>query len=354
MRNSLSISRASLSLIVPVVLCIAALACGTSSPPRQPSPEAEPIPTATQVEPEPTAEPEFKVTLRGDDLSKFRSLPVEFRDALEQEYEETDAATALRYLRDLPDETLPIAEVLGSAPLGWFSVLQPDDQRFLLLEGYPEVYRRTAQARTDFGGFKFIYEHMIEIVFDNRGMRLPPLEEALSADALAKLDSTAPPLSRAFRLTWADAKPRIADVDDRVKQLEASLLAAPVEMPTLEELGLSDASIAQFRALPSDMREWLWKDAAHELVVRGSLGTYSVMRMSTYSYSRNPRRRRPSIVESCRCPSTRMLDQRSRAWEGPPRGPRRSRRGCRRVLVTGRPFTFRRSRMRSPPRHWAG
>ena len=84
MRNSLSISRASLSLIVPVVLCIAALACGTSSPPRQPSPEAEPIPTATQVEPDPTAEPEFKVTLRGDDLSKFRSLPVEFRDALEQ------------------------------------------------------------------------------------------------------------------------------------------------------------------------------------------------------------------------------------------------------------------------------
>ena len=51
-------------------------------------------------------------------------------------------------------------------------------------------------------------------------MKLPPLKEALSADALAKLDSMAPPLSRAIRVAWDEAKPRTVDLDDTVKRLE--------------------------------------------------------------------------------------------------------------------------------------
>ena len=293
MRIGMSMQRA-LLLTVPVVLCVAAFACGTSSPPVQHSPvaNADPVetqttpetlpstavPTATPIASEPPAEPEFEATLEGDDLAKFRGLPSEFQDALRQEFEEADEAKALGYLRGLPDETVTIAEALEPVALGWFSVLQPSDQRFLLLEGYPEVYRRNAQAGPDFDGLKFSYKHMVGVVFDNRGVDLPPIEEALSADALAKLDSMAPQLSRGFRLAWADAKPRMTGVNDRVKQLEGRLLAAPTDMPSLEELGLSDAAIAQFRALPSDVREWLWKKAAYELVVRGRLSDYTVMR----------------------------------------------------------------------------
>ena len=87
MRINICMKRASL-LTGLVVLCIAALACGTSSPLVKPSPVAnvipaeiqtapEPspstaIPTDTPVAPEPTAEPEFEATLEGDDLAKFQ------------------------------------------------------------------------------------------------------------------------------------------------------------------------------------------------------------------------------------------------------------------------------------------
>lgn len=267
-----------LLLATLVVLCIAATACGESSPPVESSPVTNAVPAKTQATAEPTAEPKFEATLEGEELAKFQGLPSEFQDALRQEFDEAGKAKALGYLRGLPDETPPISEMLEPAALGWFGVLQPSDQRFLLLEGYPEVYRRNAQAGRDFEGVKFSYKHMVEVVFDNRGVKLPPIEEALSADAQAKLDSMDTPLSQAFRLAWDEAKPRPTDVDDLVKRMEGSLLRTPAEMPSLAELGLSDASIAQFRALPAEMWEWLWKQAAHELVTRGSLSAYSVMR----------------------------------------------------------------------------
>ena len=248
------------------------------APESTPSPTPTPTPTATTVAPEPPVEPEFEATLAGDELAKFQGLPSEFQDALRQEFEEAGGAKALGYLRGLPDETVPVAKMLEPVALGWFSVLQPSDQRFLLLEGYPEVYGRNVQAGRDFEGFKFVYKHMVGVVFDNRGVRLPPLEEALSADALAKLDSMTLALSRAFRLAWDEAKPRPEDSDDTIKRLEGSLLVAPKEAPSLEELGLSDTGIVQFRALPAEMQNWLWKQAARELVVWGILGTYSVMR----------------------------------------------------------------------------
>ena len=53
MRITICMKRA-LLLTVPVVLCIAALACGTSSPPMQPSPAPDAVPKAAQAAPEPS------------------------------------------------------------------------------------------------------------------------------------------------------------------------------------------------------------------------------------------------------------------------------------------------------------
>ena len=110
----------------------------------------------------PAAEPEFETTLAGDDLASSKASPTSSGTRCNQEYQETNAATTLSYLRGLPDEAVPISEVLEPVALGWFGVLQPDDQRFLLLEGYPEVYRREAQDGGDLGGFLFVYQHMVE------------------------------------------------------------------------------------------------------------------------------------------------------------------------------------------------
>ena len=52
------------SLFVVVVLVVVA-ACGTSSPPVQPSPVTNAVPAETQATTEPTAVPDFESTLAG-------------------------------------------------------------------------------------------------------------------------------------------------------------------------------------------------------------------------------------------------------------------------------------------------
>ena len=54
MRINICMQRASL-LIAPVVLCIAVLDCGTSSPPVQSSPVTNAVPAESQTTPEPLA-----------------------------------------------------------------------------------------------------------------------------------------------------------------------------------------------------------------------------------------------------------------------------------------------------------
>ena len=89
MRITICMKRA-LLLIVLVTLWSAALACGTSSPPVQPSPVANviptdtpvsptptPIPTESPATPEPTAEPEFEATLEGEALAQYERLSEE-------------------------------------------------------------------------------------------------------------------------------------------------------------------------------------------------------------------------------------------------------------------------------------
>ena len=277
MRISIYTTRV-LSIIIPVVLGTTVLACGTSSTPEQPSPVTNAMQAEAQATPQAPADQDFETALEGNNLAKFKGLPSEFQDALRQEFEEAGEAKALGYLRDLPNETVPVVEALDPTALGWFRVLPPDNQRFLLLEGYPDVYRRNAQAGRDFDGFKFAYGKMVEVVFDNRGVNLPHIEDALSADAQTKLDSMAPPLARAFRFAWSGSKPLPIEADETVKRLEGQLLSVPVEMPAIEELGLSDTALAQFRALLPDVQEWLWKHVAYDLVARGRLSDYSVMR----------------------------------------------------------------------------
>lgn len=283
--------KATLSAVVTVAALAAVLACGRASDPvatptqtdvspvpppaavqtATETPAADPSPAATPsaAEAEPAAD-QFEAGLAGDDLEKFRVLPPEFQDALRQAYDAAGASAALQYLRRLPDDTLPLADVLEPPAGGWLDALQPQDQRYMLLEAYPAAYDRNALRGGDDGGFAFEFEHMVRIAFDNRGVRLPPVEEALSADALAKLDALDDPiLSRVFRLVWDGSKPFPEDVDDTITRLQANLLAAPTDLPSLEELGLSAEASRQFSELPTDMQDWLWKTVADSILSYG-------------------------------------------------------------------------------------
>ena len=250
-----------------------AVGCGSESPAAAPTEvAASPVPSPVVAStPPPTAsavpENEFEASLAAADKQKFQSLPPEFQDALRQAYDAEGAAAAVQYLRGLPDDTLPIAEVLEPHALGWFDALQPQDQRYMLLEGYPAAYDHAGPEWIDFA---FEFERMVSVAFDNRGVRLPPVEEALSADALAKLDALENPImSRVFRLVWNESKPLPEDVDDTIARLQANLLAAPADLPSLEELGLSAEASRQFSELPSDMQDWLWKTVANYILSFG-------------------------------------------------------------------------------------
>ena len=295
-------SKATLFTVVMAAALVAALACGRNDP-ASPTPDAVPT-VAAQAEPETpvsdegmaspspetpvsdegmaspspetpvsddgTAQPaanQFEASLAGDDKQKFQSLPPEFQDALRQAYDAEGASAAVRYLRGLPDDTLPIAEVLEPHALGWFDALQPQDQRYMLLEAYPAAYDHAGPEWIDFA---FEFERMVGVAFDNRGVRLPPVEEALSADALAKLDALENPImSRVFRIVWNESKPLPEDVDDAIARLQANLLAAPADLPSLEELGLSAEASRQFSELPTDMQDWLWKTVANAILSFG-------------------------------------------------------------------------------------
>ena len=291
--------KATLSAVVIAAVLAAVIACGRTAPaapPASPTPDAVPatavqaspavtppsdaVPTAAAqaspaVTPTPDAEAEsaanqFEAGLAGDDLEKFRVLPPEFQDALQQAYDAEGASTALQYLRGLPDDTLPLADVLEPPAGGWFDALQPQDQRYMLLEAYPAAYDRNVPRDGNDDNFAFEFKHMVRIAFDNRGVRLPPIEEALSADALAKIDALDDPiLSRVFRLVWDESKPLPMDMDDAIARLQANLLAAPTDLPSLEELGLSAEASQQFSELPTDMQDWLWKTVARSILSYG-------------------------------------------------------------------------------------
>ena len=284
--------KAMLFTVVMAAALVAALACGRNDPASPTTPDAAPT-VAVQAEPatpvsdegmaspspetlvsdDGTAQPaanQFEASLAGDDKQKFQSLPPEFQDALRQAYDAEGASAAVQYLRGLPDDTLPIAEVLEPPAGGWFDALRPQDQRYMLLEIYPATYDRFAGPEWIDGSFEFAFTQTVGVAFDNRGVRLPPVEEALSADALAKLDALENPImSRVFSIVWNESKPLPEDVDDTIARLQANLLAAPADLPSLEELGLSAEASRQFSELPTDMQDWLWKTVANAILSFG-------------------------------------------------------------------------------------
>ena len=286
-------------------LCVLLLlaACARSEP--TPEAAAPTPPPAVAVPPTPTASPTptplpptpdipFEESLQSDDLVKYQAIPPEFQDALQQEAEETGNEKAIQYLRGLPDETVPIAELLDPSVLSWlpfkaldlFNKLDAARQRSLLVGGYADAVRhyvdgfqlyadKHGEEELDPKGHAVLFAQMVELAFQDDTGKLPPLNETLSVEALAKLDALDPLMQRAFRRTWDRyrAPPPLdlrqaqtEQTEGVVASLESVLLAAPTELPSIEDLGLSSERTDLFKQLPADMQDWLWEDIAGELV----------------------------------------------------------------------------------------
>ncbi len=213
----------------------------------------------------------FTAALDEDDLAKFQALPPEFQDALREDSEEAGAGSALRYLRQLPDEVTPMAEVLPAQALSRFEELGPRFRRAVLL-GYDEAFKeRPGQDPADLPSPSAILAGMVDTArqmeFGDHDVFLPPMTETLSRQALNKLDSVDPSMRRAFQLVWNNRKALPEDVDAIVEGLQKALLAAPDAPPEVSDIGLSQRSLDLLDEIPDARRfvkEWLAAEVAQD------------------------------------------------------------------------------------------
>lgn len=222
----------------------------------------------------------FEAVLAGDDLARFEGLPAEFQEALHEESEETSIATALQYMRELPDEVTPIAEILPPEALGRFEELSPRYRRAVLL-GYDEAFKkRPGRDPAELPPPSAILAGMVETVhqveFGDHKAFLPPMADTLSQKALAKLGSVDPMMRRAFELIWDNRKVLSEEVDGLARRFEEALLAAPVTLPDIADVGLSAHSLELLDEIPAARRfvvEWLAAEIVQDAGWRSKAAT---------------------------------------------------------------------------------
>jgi len=274
----------SVAYIAILVIALLTACADSSDSDRLPAAAAQPTiaPTTTLV-PIPTEEPTaiavvlFEQSLSSDDLVKFASLPTEFRDALLGEAQATSRDHALAYLHGLPDNAVPIADLLSTDAMQRFDKLPEKYQRQLLLEGYPNsgavAYRDTmTDEEARFAMFETLVITTFGLWFGEGIEPLPALEEALSVSALAKLASLDPVMQDSFRLIWENTSAGRYNVTTTAMKLDEKLLAAPIEFPAIDELGLSEASVRVLGELP-ELEDIVVQFVAGRLVYRGVWNT---------------------------------------------------------------------------------
>ena len=241
---------------------------------------------ATAVTSEEPSEPAFEDTLEGDNLAKFQGLPLEFQGALNHVSETpqhpqtplTSHEEALEFLRGLPDDVQPVSEVLPPETLDMFNELSDDDRSFVLLDMYARTFREkefyadspeTERQALLEGMFEQLVKQVYEMEFGDGQVHLPPIGEALSADAVRKLDEIDPLIRRAFLLQWRNLRVPEEERDDFATKLERTLLAAPLELPPLEELGLSQEALKALEDVPN-LRKFVEEYVAADLASTGA------------------------------------------------------------------------------------
>ena len=264
------------------VLVIAMLAACSESPPPSPAPTAtvQVAPTATAIStptpaptPSPTPVVPFEDSLSSADLAGFQTLPVEIQEALVDESLESGNESALRYLRDMPDDPAPLAKILGPETQTILETLDELTQRQLLLEGYPNSTLRHLKKQWQagelsdleykYGDFDSMVRH-VNRVYSEDGHLLPPLEDTLSPAAFKKFESLDPLLQASFRIVWETRRTR--SPSDDADRLEQDLLDMPTELPDIRTLGLSGAAANVLEREPA-MRDYALGTAAAILVV---------------------------------------------------------------------------------------
>ena len=264
-------------LILPLMtaLAVVTLATCSESPPPSPVPTVAPTvaPTSTPgPTPSPTPVVPFEDSLSSADLARFQALPVEIQEALIDESLENGNDSALRYLRDMPDDPPSLSEILQPVARTIFDSLDEPTQRRLLLEGYPNATLRhlkkqwlageLSDLEYKYGDFDSMVRH-VNRVFSEDGRLLPPLEDTLSPAAFKKFESLDPLLQASFRIVWQTW--RTNSPNDAADKLERKILNMPTELPGIRALGLTEAAAKVLEREP-EMKDYALGTVAADLV----------------------------------------------------------------------------------------
>ncbi len=211
-------------------------------------------PTQPSSTPTITFPTSFEDALLGEAVTKYKGLPVEFQDALREEAELNGNEKAVQYLLELPDDIIPLSELLDGYILDIYQHLDPSYQRLLLLEGYPYSTNTWLKSNvTEEDRFNDFGEMVLTLnkIVSGDGEVSPPLEDTMSPEAIAKLEIIDPMMRQSFRLIWESTRthPRMG----LAEELEQDLLAAPAGMPAIEDLTLPAEAIELLEVLP-DLR----------------------------------------------------------------------------------------------------
>ena len=96
-----------LTLPMMSIVAVVALAACSESPPPTPTPTVPPTVASTSTPvptPSPTPVVPFEESLSSADQARFQALPPEIQEALIDESLDSGNDSALRYLRDMPDD----------------------------------------------------------------------------------------------------------------------------------------------------------------------------------------------------------------------------------------------------------
>ncbi len=259
-------------------------------PAAQPEATATPPASASMALPSPAPTPAiaFEDSLMSENVARFQSLPVEIQDALVDESSENGNDSAFRYLRDMPDDPVPLSEILEPEVQEILDNLDEPYRRQLLLEGYPNAtlkhLRKQWQAGEisdldyHYGNFDMLVREVYETLFED-GTLLPPLEETLSPAALKRFETLDPLLQASFRQVWETERAHLAHLsDDTTDKLEQKLLNTPLEVPGIQDLGLPAEKASVLEREP-DLWDYVQRMVAADLVLDQEWGSGDVTRL---------------------------------------------------------------------------
>ena len=211
------------------------------------------------------------------DALKFASLSGELKAALTAEAEIVSPASALGYLREMPDEVQSVDRLLTPEVLELFQELDRERQRVVLLEGYAHGWERWWHDSPPTGSARFglissytrgAHAHLFQ---DGDKGPLPPYQNVLTSPEKAKLESMAPLLSSMYVRRWQAMRVSPSLVDRLLHQIRMDLANAPTAMPEILDSGRLRRRWGSLWEEVPETLDFTRQYIAHKLVTGGQL-----------------------------------------------------------------------------------